>query len=97
MTESYPLPSGRDPIADAVEWNGFVEELKRQWRLLWRERIDDKVRAEGISSKDFELLFVVFSFAGVLGLEAAGFFTDSCFCSFFALLTSFTTFVPVTG
>jgi len=58
MTESCLLPSGRDCIAGAVEWKGFVEELRRQWKLLWRERIDDKVRAEGISSKDFELLFV---------------------------------------
>jgi len=58
MTMSYPLPSGRDCIAGAVDWKGFVEELRRQWRLLWRERIDDKVRAEGIASKDFELLFV---------------------------------------
>jgi hypothetical protein len=58
MTESYPLPSGRDPIAQAVDWKGFSEELRRQWHLLWRERIDDKVRAEGIADKDFELLFV---------------------------------------
>jgi hypothetical protein len=58
MTESDPLPSGRDCVASAVEWKGFVEELKRQWKLLWRERIDDKVRAEGIADKDFELLFV---------------------------------------
>ncbi|MBX5327266.1 MAG: hypothetical protein ACQXXH_01635 [Candidatus Bathyarchaeia archaeon] len=36
----------------------FVEELKRQWKLMWRERIDDKVRAEGIAAKDFGLLFV---------------------------------------
>lgn len=58
MTESCPLPSGGDCIAGAVDWKGFVEELKQQWRLLWRERIDDKVRAEGIADKDFELLFV---------------------------------------
>lgn len=58
MTMSYPLPSGRDCIAGAVDWKGFVEELRRQWRLLWRERIDDKVRAEGIACRDFELLFV---------------------------------------
>lgn len=25
---------------------------------MWRERIDDKVRAEGIADRDFELLFV---------------------------------------
>jgi hypothetical protein len=36
----------------------FVEELKKQWRTLWRERIDDEVRAEGISSKDYTELFV---------------------------------------
>lgn len=58
MTESHPLPSGRDLTADAVDWKGFSEELRRQWQLLWRERIDDKVRAEGIADKDFDLLFV---------------------------------------
>jgi len=55
MTESGPLPSGRDGVAGAVEWKGFVEELKRQWQLLWRERVDDKMRAEGVASSDFEL------------------------------------------
>jgi len=35
-----------------------VEELKIQWKKLWRERIDDKVRAEGIANKDFFTLFV---------------------------------------
>lgn len=58
MTASGPLPSGGDSVADAVEWKSFVEELKRQWKLMWTERIDDKVRAEGIADKDFELLFV---------------------------------------
>jgi len=36
----------------------FVEELKTQWKTLWRERIEDKVRAEGISDKDYSQLFV---------------------------------------
>ena len=36
----------------------FVEELRTQWKLMWRERIDDKVRAEGISDKDYSQLFV---------------------------------------
>jgi len=36
----------------------FVEELKEQWKMLWRYRIDDKVRAEGISDKDYSQLFV---------------------------------------
>ncbi len=35
-----------------------VEDIKDQWRCLWRNRIDDKVRAEGIADKDFSLLFV---------------------------------------
>jgi len=36
----------------------FIEELKRQWKLMWIERIDDKLKAEGIADKDFSLLFV---------------------------------------
>ncbi|MGQ9566186.1 MAG: hypothetical protein ACUVT5_06550 [Candidatus Bathyarchaeales archaeon] len=46
---------------DNNEWKEqklFAEELKRQWKLMWRERIDDKVKAEGIAAKDFTLLFV---------------------------------------
>ena len=40
------------------EWKQLVEELKGQWRILWRDRIDDRVRAEGISNKDYSMLFV---------------------------------------
>ena len=40
------------------EWREFVQELKQRWSILWRHRIDDKVRAEGIASKDYDLLFV---------------------------------------
>ncbi len=36
----------------------LVEELKVQWKLLWSERIDDKVRAEGISASNYEILRV---------------------------------------
>lgn len=36
----------------------IVEELKERWRRLWRERIDDKVRAEGIASTDYSKLYV---------------------------------------
>jgi hypothetical protein len=35
-----------------------VEELKVQWRKLWQERVDDKVRAEGIAIDDYSKLFV---------------------------------------
>jgi hypothetical protein len=35
-----------------------VEDIKDEWRLLWQNRIDDKVRAEGIANIDYSLLFV---------------------------------------
>jgi hypothetical protein len=35
-----------------------VEEIKVQWRSLWHDRFDDKVRAEGIASGDYAWLFV---------------------------------------
>jgi len=30
-----------------------VEGLRSEWKRLWTERVDDKVRAEGIASSDF--------------------------------------------
>jgi hypothetical protein len=36
----------------------LVDELKVQWKLLWSERFDDRVKAEGISVNDYESLFV---------------------------------------
>jgi len=42
---------------EALASKEIVEELKKQWRSLWRERIDDKVRAEGIASADYSMLF----------------------------------------
>ena len=36
----------------------FRENLKRQWKTMWLQRIDDRVRAEGIAEKDYSLLFV---------------------------------------
>ena len=35
-----------------------LEEIKDEWHHLWRNRIDDKVRAEGVANKDYSLLFV---------------------------------------
>jgi len=43
---------------DRLEWRSFIDELRGQWKLLWRDRIDDKVRAEGIADKDYSSLFV---------------------------------------
>ena len=36
----------------------FVEELKTEWKMLWQEKHDDKVRAEGVAVKDYNQLFV---------------------------------------
>jgi hypothetical protein len=36
----------------------LVEELKAEWKLLWSERFNDKIRAEDISINDYERLFV---------------------------------------
>jgi hypothetical protein len=36
----------------------IINELKAQYKTLWRERIDDKVRAEGIANRDYSMLFV---------------------------------------
>lgn len=36
----------------------IVEEVRSQWRMLWLERFDDRVRAEGISSNMYPSLFV---------------------------------------
>jgi hypothetical protein len=36
----------------------MVEELKVQWNKLWQERVDDKIRAEGIAIADYWDLFV---------------------------------------
>ena len=35
-----------------------AEEVKEEWKLLWRGRIDDKVRAEGMADRSFSLLAV---------------------------------------
>jgi hypothetical protein len=42
----------------ALTTKEMVEELKVQWKKLWQERVDDKVRAEGIATADYCDLFV---------------------------------------
>ena len=58
MHDSRPLLSGRDRIVETSGLKEFVDELRVQWKLLWRNRIDDKVRAEGIADQDYSKLFV---------------------------------------
>lgn len=40
------------------ELREFVDELRGEWKLLWRERIDDRVRAEGIANREYSKLYV---------------------------------------
>jgi hypothetical protein len=35
-----------------------VEELRFEWKRLWKELHNDKVRAEGIANEDYSMLFV---------------------------------------
>lgn len=57
--DPHPLPSGRDRKVDTIEeWKNLVKELKETWAMLWRDRIEDRVRAEGIADKDYSKLFV---------------------------------------
>ena len=45
---------------EAVEENlkEFVDEIRREWKLMWWSRFDDKERAEGVADKTYERLFV---------------------------------------
>ena len=45
-------------LAVPTKQKEFVEELRIEWKKLWRERIDDKVRAEGIAINDYDQLFI---------------------------------------
>ena len=42
----------------ALTQKEYVDELKIEWKRLWRERVDDKVRAEGIAINDYDSLFI---------------------------------------
>ena len=55
---SYPLPVGGDCSVSSMVEDALVSEVKSQWKRLWKERIDDPVRAEGVASMDFDKLFV---------------------------------------
>lgn len=54
-----PNPTG-GPLAEGkVEaQKKLVEELRGQWKLLWSERFNDKVRAEDVSVNDYAQLRV---------------------------------------
>ncbi len=55
--------SAKDSTSESVESRAqaqkkMVEELKVQWKQLWSERLNDKVRAEDISGKNYDHLQV---------------------------------------
>lgn len=43
---------------ETTEKRQFIDEFKSEWKSMWRNRLDDKVRAEGIADKDYSLLSV---------------------------------------
>lgn len=43
---------------ETVEKRQFIDEFKTQWKSMWRNRVDDRVRAEGIADRDYTLLFI---------------------------------------
>jgi len=43
---------------DRVAQEEFRKKLKEDWGLMWTERFDDRVRAEGIVVRDYPLLFM---------------------------------------
>lgn len=52
------LQSWRDCLTEVLDEKNVVEELKTEWKRLWRERFDDHVRAEGIAREDYVQVFV---------------------------------------
>lgn len=36
----------------------FVDELQVEWKRLWNERLNDKVRAEGVAVDNYDSLFI---------------------------------------
>jgi hypothetical protein len=43
---------------ERTEMKEFVNELRTEWKHLWRNRLDDKMKAEGIAKQDYSKLFV---------------------------------------
>jgi hypothetical protein len=44
-------------ISDYKKREEFRGKLKDEWKLMWSERFDDRVRAEGIAVRDYPLLY----------------------------------------
>ena len=56
QSEKEPCPN---QVASKVKaQDKLVEELKAEWKLLWEERFDDKVRAEGVSTNEYQTISI---------------------------------------
>jgi hypothetical protein len=40
------------------EQDEFRRQLKEEWRLIWWERFDDRVKGEGVAVRDYPLIFM---------------------------------------
>jgi len=45
-------------VSDHSQQEEFRRRLKEDWALMWRERYDDRVKAEGIAIRDYPSLFM---------------------------------------
>ena len=53
-----PDGTGGLSSAETADLQVLVNDVRKEWKLLWRDRIDDKTRAEGMANRNFALLFV---------------------------------------
>ena len=53
-----PDVTGGLSSAETADLQVLVDDVRKEWKLLWRDRIDDKTRAEGMANQNFTLLFV---------------------------------------
>ena len=58
LNQSLPVFTDESRESRYKAQKKLVEELKAQWRLMWYERFNDKVRAEGVSVSDYTILHV---------------------------------------
>ena len=54
----HSFESAGDLLRTSLKWEEFIKELKMQWKKMWCERFNDKVRAEGIAIGDYPFLFL---------------------------------------
>jgi len=58
LSISTSLLPRRNTLVETTVREEQIKHVREQWKRLWQERVDDKVRAEGIASEDFSVLFV---------------------------------------